>query len=558
MRIQFKPLVSVRSRLPVLCEIYNMRALKWIAALLAFAMLNLTISCNYFKVTSSPKSSEKIAELNNAGKTIIVHFNEKKWLLTDVQVKNNTVTGRLNEYQMPPTRKPVRPNKPNRYTKTSPIDQRYLLNEVHLYLDELAGKDNDLVSIPVSTINRIDIYVKDTGATANSWVGGVLLAIGVVALIVALTKESCPFIYTWDGENFNYAGEIYSGSVHKPLERNDYLKLPNYPGQKSYSLRISNEAQEIQHTNLLELLVIDHPENTDVLMDKYGKLTSLSNPAEPLKAENLAGENVTSAVSSKDNLFYQSNPTGAEFPLKDGVIMEFSGKGDAKTAKLVIHAKNSILLDYMLGQFYDLFGSAFNAYMKKQEKVPAADLRQWTMDQEIPLKLYIERDGKWEFEDYYNIAGPMKFKDDVLSFPLKGNETQPLRVKLEFGNFLWEIDYAAIDYSPDQQLTIQSLPVKTAVSEVQKNVAGLLVKDDKRYCTQPTTENEAFVTFDLPEQTGQNRSVILHSKGWYQVLRNPSGKPDLDKLRTFRQPGRFNQFVNEEVKKMEQLVSQTQ
>ena len=353
-------------------------------------------------------------------------------------------------------------------------------------------------------------------------------------------------------------GEIYSGSIHKPLERNDYLRLPIYPGQKSYSLKLTNEAQEIQHTNFLELLVIDHPENTDVLMDKYGKLTTLYQPLAPLKATNLAGENFTTAVSAKDNLSYQSNSTGAELPLKDGVIMQFPSQGDAKTAKLLIRAKNSILLDYTLGQFYDMFGSAFYGYMKKQEKAPAANLRQWTLDQEIPLKLYVERGGQWEFVDYYNIAGPMKFKEDVLSFPLKGNETYPLKVKLEFGNFLWEIDYAAIDYSPDQPLTIQALPVKTAISEVQKDVTRLLSKDDKRYCNQPTTENEAVVTFDLPEQTGQSRSLILHSKGWYQVLRNPSGKPDIEYLKTFRQPGRFNQFVNEEVKKMEQLVSRVQ
>jgi hypothetical protein len=563
MKNLLKQLTFVWSRLPGWCEIQKTGAVKLIVALLAFAMINLTIGCrNYFKITSSPNSSEKISDLNQSGKSIIVHYNNSKWTLIDVEVKNNEVSGIIKDYNMTPTLKPVRPNRSNRYLTRASHNQRFLLNEVHLYLNELAVNYNTRISIPLTAITRIDIYDKDTGATAGSWfagiLGGTVAFVGVAVVIIALTKESCPFIYTWDGENYDYAGEIYSGSIHKPLERNDYLKLPTYPGQESYSLKISNEAQEIQHTNLLELLVIDHAQNTKVLVDKYGRTATMQNPVTPLKATNLAGEDVTAMVSSKDNLFYQSSSAVPDPPLKDGVIMEFPGQGDAKTAKLVINAKNSILLDLMLGQFYDLFGSAFKRYMKKQEKASASVLQQWTLDQDIPLKLYIERGGQWEFVDYYNIAGPMKFKDDVLSIPLKGNETYPLRVKLEFGNLLWEIDYAAIDYSPEQPLTIRELPVKTAVSEVQKNVAGLLVRDDIKYCNQPTTENQAVVTFDLPGQTEQARTVILHSKGWYQVLRNPSGKPDIEYLKTFRQPGRFNQFVNEQVRKMEQLVSRAE
>lgn len=185
-------------------------------------------------------------------------------------------------------------------------------------------------------------------------------------------------------------------------------------------------------------------------------------------------------------------------------------------------------------------------------------MRKWSLDQGIPLSLYIERDGKWDFVDYYNIAGPMKYKDDVLSVPLKGNETNPLKVKLEFGNFLWEIDYASVDYSTDQKVTFYTIPAKTAISEDQKDVAGLLNNDDGKYYTQPTMESKAVVTFDLPKTTDLSRTVILHSKGWYEILLNPAGIPDIGKLKSFRQPGQFNRFVNERMKLMGQQVSHAQ
>ncbi|HAQ17806.1 MAG TPA: hypothetical protein DCR40_01080 [Prolixibacteraceae bacterium] len=365
-----------------------------------------------------------------------------------------------------------------------------------------------------------------------------------------------PIFYTWDGENYQFAGEIYSGSIHKPLERNDYLKLPTYPGQQSYTIKITNEVREIQHTNLLELMVVDHPQNIDVLIDKNGALTTMSQAVEPTLATNLNGNDVTNLLLGKDNQFYQSSSIENQLPLKDGLIIQFPNQGDAKTAKLAIRAKNSIVLDFMLGQFHNMIGSSYQRYMKKQQSVPESTMRQWALDQRIPLSLSVERQGQWEFVDYYNIAGPMKFKDDVLTVPLNGNETVPLKVKLEYGSFLWEIDYAAVDYSPDNEVTSYTIPAKTAITEEQKDVTGLLSKDDTKYYTQPITTNKAVVTFDLPELTSQNRTVILHSKGWYEILRNPVGKPDIENLKAFRQPGHFNQFVNEQLKKMVQQAAQ--
>ena len=540
------------------------QVMRWVSVMLVFAVINLTIGCrNYFKVTTSNQpSSEKMAGMNLAEKSIIVHFNQKKWLLTDIQLKDNKLTGVLNDYLMPPTVKPVKPDRPNRYLTRAAHSQRYLLNEVHLYLDEFTDLGNRKVSIPISSISKVEIYDKDTASTVGSYfLGSLGITAGaflIVTTIVFLTKESCPFIYTKDGDNYQFAGEIYSGSIHKPLERNDYLKLPTYPGQHSYTLKITNEVKEIQHTNLLELLVIDHPENTGILVDKYGKITTMGQPVAPFKASNLAGEDITKLVSSKDNLFYQSNSKDKDLPLKDGVILTFPGQANAKSAKLAIHAKNSILLDYMLGQFHKMFGSAYKGYMKKQERSSGVEMRKWSLEQGIPLSLYVEREGKWDFVDYYNIAGPMKFKDDVLSIPLNGKETNPLKVKLEFGNFLWEIDYAAVDYSDDQKVTSYTIPAKTAINEEQKDVVGLLNKDDGKYYTQPTLDNKAEVTFDLPTPTNSSRTVILHSKGWYEILLNPVGKPDINKLKSFRQPGQFNRFVNEQMKRMAQQVSQVQ
>jgi len=172
------------------------RLLKITTVFLSFSIFNLTIGCkSYFKVTTPPEvSSETVGGLKDAGKTFIIHFDQQKWVLSNAQVQNNIVTGKLTEYNMPPTFKPVRSNRPNRYLTRPALNQRFLLNEVHLYLSALPVHDNIQVSIPLSSVVKIEIYDKDKGATIGSYIlgsagiaAGVLLVFSLVAFSILLS-----------------------------------------------------------------------------------------------------------------------------------------------------------------------------------------------------------------------------------------------------------------------------------------------------------------------------------------------------------------------------------
>jgi hypothetical protein len=270
-----------------------------VAILLAVAILNMSPGCYYFKITpkAAPVQAGMIAQQEEVGKTIVVHFGSQKWILKELQLKNDSISGRQAQYTNEPTLHPVKYDKPNRYVNQRFQNQRYLLNEVHLYLTEYSITADGKMKFPASGIQRMDLYDKDMAATAGTWFLASVGAIGitwlVLAILVLLFKESCPFIYTWDGNNYRFAGEIYSGTIRKPLERHDYLKLPFYAGREKYQLKITNEAREIQHTNLLELLVVDHQPGSEVLVDKSGKVLTLNRPVVPAKAVNLSGTDIT-------------------------------------------------------------------------------------------------------------------------------------------------------------------------------------------------------------------------------------------------------------------------
>lgn len=533
---------------------------KIISFILIIAFLNLTEGCmmNYFKVTrATGPVHENIDNLTRQGKKIIIHMEDQAWILTSASISDTTLTGFASEKYISGYLKPINPKGANRYKTRTTYDESYLLNEVHIFTTEFTMLQNSQVTVPLSGITKIELYEKDKGATTASYIlGGIGIATGVlvvVSIIVLLTKDSCPFIYTWDGENYNLTGEIYSGSIQPNLERHDYLKLPVYNiNNLQYQLKISNEAKEIQHTNLLELLVFDHDFNTHVWVDKYGEYHTVTGLTAPSRAENLAGRDVSDLIASHDSLFYCSSETIGNLPLTDGLVLEFPNPKSSDKAKLIVKAKNSFLSDYMVGQFHDLFGDAYDKWTKKQRETSGEQLRQWSLDQNIPLSLSVERNGTWESLDYYNIAGPIAMKEDILQFPLNGTESDPLRIKLEAGNYFWEIDYAGIDYSPDYKIDYKVIPAISAIDQSNKDVKRLLLGDDGKYLDQPEIGNQTIVKYDLPQLTDENRTIILHSKGWYQIIRNPKGTPDREYLETFRQPGRFNRFVNEYVQALAQ------
>ena len=83
--------------------------------------------------------------------------------------------------------------------------------------------------------------------------------------------------------------EMYGGAIYSSLERDDYMPLPNLKDfNEEYQLKISNELQERQYTNLAELVVIQHPENSSVIIDKNGTIQTIISPFSPSKAIRVA------------------------------------------------------------------------------------------------------------------------------------------------------------------------------------------------------------------------------------------------------------------------------
>ena len=318
-------------------------------------------------------------------------------------------------------------------------------------------------------------------------------------------------------------------------------------------LQVSNEVKEVQHINFTELLAVEHPKGTRVLFDLNGEPHTIGDPQSAIHCRASDGRDVTTLTCAADSLLYTTPATRSNL-VTDSLDFTFDPPPDAQAAKLIVRARNSFWLDYSYGRFLDLFGRKIDVWNASRLRIPPEKIVAWSREQGLELGISADMGNGWQKVGYCGQVGPMALRDIVIPLPLpRSAKKGPLRVKLEFGAMFWEIDYAAVDYTGDLPVTVIALPVAGAIDECGNDIIAAVKNDDTRYYDQPRIGNRATFTFNAPTSDQRlSRTVFLHSKGYYDILRFPAGKPDMAALAALKQPGGFVRFSNERMNDLQE------
>lgn len=523
---------------------------KYISLCLALAVLNLSISCSYFSVRDVPTTKEnitvQIGKFNTSEKYVIVHSDSLSWHLKDMVLNDDdqTISGTIEAindahiYKRPRDKKRV-----HRYKrqKTDP------LNEIHFYLKTPTNfQGADEVTIALHEIDRISVNDKNTGRSVANVLLTTVGATFAITLIALALKSSCPFVYIKDGERYSFVGELYPGAITPNLQRDDYLALPDfYPENGLYTLKVSNQLKEIQHTDILQLLSVNHPENIEVLIDSKGKLQTFDSIVSPNTVKLEDDSLDLNLALKKDNDYYAFNSFQSKSANSTrNIVFEFSKPQNAKEVKLYLTAKNSIWLDYVFGKFNEQFGSYYNTFQKKQQTVEKEKLSNWTNGQNIPLSIYVKTKGEWKLVERINTVGPLAMRDLAVPIQLDLDESSTLQIKLETGFMFWEVDYVGVDFTKNVDLDFTYIDPISAFDQYHNNVTHLLNKQDGDYFIQPHIGDEVIVNFPVnsSDDSLNKTTIFLKNRGYYNYIRDYKGIPDKEKLETFKEDGAFTRF----------------
>jgi hypothetical protein len=431
----------------------------------------------------------------------------------------------------------------------SPAALAYLSNDTLVAVTE-AGQP---IRLPMRDIQRVWVRRVDAGLSTLATLGAVAVVAGAVAIIVAASKpepapqptqiQSCPFVYSWDGTQYVFDAEPYGGATTRGLERDDYAELEHLqPVDGEYRLMVTNEMNETQYTNLMELLVVDHQAGVRVIPDEHGGLHALAALQPPRAARDRDGRDLLAWLARTDRLIWEpaAAPDSAG-NLRQQVTLTFAKPRGATTARLVANVATGQWGSQMIRAMLELWGRDVHAYdAALDERQSARDsLLAWNLREELfALKIAVEEPTGWQVRGILPGGGPLIAEDRVVPLDVSRAQGDSVRIRLEPPLGFWAFNAFGLDFGAAVAVRVDTLALVEARDSV-RSVRAELAAADERYYAMPNRGDHAYLTFRAPAaRAGLARTVFLHSRGYYRLHLDATAAADTATLRRLReQPG---------------------
>jgi hypothetical protein len=421
------------------------------------------------------------------------------------------------------------------------------------------------VCTPLAEHQELLLRKVDSGKTALYTVGGLAAVWAVGAAIAIATKESCPFVYSFDGEQYVFDAEPYGGAISRGLRRTEWCSLEHLREVDGrYRLRLTNEVDETQHTDEIKLLVADHPAGTRVVPDEQGVLHAVSSPEPPISARDRLGRDLVPLVASGDHHFWESQLQGRDDAwdavLREELTFEFPMPTGAGRARLLFNGCNTLWASQMLKRYLELHGREVQACYDGMNSSPLvrSALGAWNMREELyRLQIRVETPGGWVTKGTLVGGGPFISEDRAYPIDVSDVTGDRLRVRLRPPAGFWMVDSLAVEYGDSLPVRVREIAPLEAVDQGGADLRDALAATDDRYVSMPEIGEWADVTFAAPPRKPHSlRSFVLKASGYYDIHLSAQGEPRRDILaRQTSEPGFWARFALGEYRR---FVEETQ
>jgi hypothetical protein len=410
------------------------------------------------------------------------------------------------------------------------------------------------VEIPFSDIHTLVIRKFDAWQTAFA---SFMIPIGllVVAVAIALaTKDSCPFVYSYDGSQYWFDGEPYGGATCPGLQRTDYCRLDSLrPVDGRYRLLLTNEVDETQHTDEIKLWVVDHPADVQVLPDGDGQLYTLGSIEKPRWVTASDGSDESLWLKTNDLLWWESDKLMRDpkdpASLRDSLTLCFPKPVEADSAKLVVTAGTTLWGSQMLKQYEELWGDQLEVWHGAiANPLGRQMLEIWNHREEVySLQVRVWANGNWVERGEILGGGPFLVEDRVVPLNLEGVVGDSLCILLTPPTGFWQMNSFAMDYSPEIPIRVQEIAPDSALGHQGDDIRAILASSDGIYYSAPDVGQTAELSFIVPSSNEYSaRTVFIKASGYYDIHHSAvSAKQDSIINRINYEPGYFTRYAME-------------
>jgi hypothetical protein len=413
-----------------------------------------------------------------------------------------------------------------RHLRISGLTASFLLRDVRGFdfpwVEGTLVSGNGTIRVDLRRVTSLAVREVNGPATVVRVLGITAATVGAVALIVALTKESCPFVYVDRGTGWEFVGEAYAGAAFRSTQRDDLLPVPALAGTHSLRLRLRNEARETQYTDRAALVVVDHARSVRALSTFDGQVIFVGRPVAPTSALDRRGQDATALISEADQRLWETHAgTAAEMTdaqLEEELLAEFQAAGNG-TPVLEIVGGNTTWLDLVFGRFFAAMGPRLAEYIEQGNHPSAGPrIQSWREREGVDLAVEVRTVDGWRRIALVPTVGPAALREIAVPLPLDAVTADGhVIVRVRGGLGFWRIDRMALSTRSPLEGEVHRIRPRAAVTDGVDELASIL-ETDGRYNDLSEMNESLDVDFDLPSlPDGLTRTAFLHTNGYYNV-----------------------------------------
>jgi hypothetical protein len=258
-----------------------------------------------------------------------------------------------------------------------------------------------------------------------------------------------------------------------------------------------------------------------------GSLYSVREPLAPLSARDGRGTDLLAWLSKRDGLIWEPPPAAQ----RQEVVLTFPKAAGAKQAKFVASATETLFAGQAAGGMLGLLGPQLPAWYQQIDGNPVArgELLAWMAREELfALKIEVEEPAGWQVRGMLPISGPFVSDERVTPLDLSHVVGDTVRVRLRPPSGFWAFNSFAMDYSADLPAQVTKLEPVRASDVAGHDLLPALRAADGRYYEMRAQGEQATVVFAAPPaRPGMERTLFLHSRGYYHMHIPETGQPDV-------------------------------
>ncbi len=368
-------------------------------------------------------------------------------------------------------------------------------------------------------------------------------------------KGSCPSLYTWNGERYVFVTHLMTrsaigaltetGAPAWPDAANDYVKIRGdqlIERDGKYEVRVVEELWDAVYMDKMELLVVDHPAETDIYVDEkylpppYPELEihTVTDPRLPAAAHDHYGNDILPALIARDSLYVGDYRLGdyQGVPEPHSITLDLGDLKDAQRIHLYLcgwimpiepssnlalsqRGNAAVIPPYLEtpdgeGRWRTVI--PYTGFPSGEHKTIFIDLTDRFPSDDYRVRLTTNLQLYWS-EAFFTVDEPERADRRI-------TRLSPAAAELHYRGYSRE--YQAAPYGPfirDYQ-TLSGEPQWLPFAGYRTrygDVMPLLKTSDDRYVIYSSGEEitVAFVAADLPDPPpGWTRDFVLHTDGW--------------------------------------------